>query len=88
MLALPLSVNALEVHSSNALPENCRHIAEIKVGDIAAFGKRSAAEVRGELVKEANDLGGNYLLIDIKRVNHPKSGVYYWGWGTVGQCNK
>jgi hypothetical protein len=84
---LPLGFVAaapLTVQDVNALPENCRVIGEIKVGDIA-WGKSHADVVAG-LKKEAADLGANYLLMDIKRVNNPKQGVYYWGWGTAGVC--
>ena len=73
-----------QVLETDRMPENCRLIGEVKVGDIA-WGKTRDDVVAG-LKKEAADLGGNYLMMDIKRVNHPKSGVYYWGWGTVGHC--
>ncbi len=79
-----LGAAPLTVQDANALPENCRVIGEIKVGDIA-IGKPRADVVAG-LKKEAEDLGANYLLMDIKRVNHPKQGIYYWGWGTAGLC--
>lgn len=79
-----VSAQQLQVLESDRLPENCKLIGEVKVGDIA-WGK-SRTDVVAGLKKEATDLGGNYLLMDIKRVNHPKSGIYYWGWGTVGSC--
>ena len=78
------SAQQLQVLESDRLPENCKLIGEVKVGDIA-WGRPRADVVSG-LRKEATDLGGNYLMMDIKRVNHPKVGVYYWGWGTVGHC--
>lgn len=79
-----LSAEQLQAVESDRLPGNCRLIGEVKVGDIA-WGKARADVVEG-LKKEATGLGGNYVLMDIKRVNHPKAGVYYWGWGTVGHC--
>jgi len=87
-LVLPFSMIAagsLTVQDANSLPEGCRYIGDIKVGDIA-MGNRARADVVAGLKKEAQDLGANYLLMDIKRVNHPKMGVYYWGWGTAGIC--
>ncbi|MBS0619068.1 MAG: hypothetical protein JSR44_12825 [Spirochaetes bacterium] len=74
----------VETHEQDLLPAKCQLIAEIKIGDIA-WGK-SRADVVAEMKKEAAELGGNYVLMDIKRVNHPKMGVYYWGWGKVGNC--
>lgn len=74
----------IKVQSATDLPASCRHIGDVKVGDIAA-GK-SHSEVAEGLEKAAQELGGNYVQTDIKRVNHPKMGVYYWGWGTVGIC--
>jgi len=79
-----ISAAPLKVQYASELPEGCRVIAEIKVGDIA-MGKPKADVLEG-LKKEAEAIGADYLLADIKRVNHPKMGVYYWGWGTAGSC--
>lgn len=80
-----LSAAPLTVQYSETLPENCKLVGEIKVGDIA-WGNRSRSDVVEGLKKEAEGMGANYLLMDIKRVNNPKQGIYYWGWGTAGIC--
>lgn len=87
LLILPASMvfaGSLQVQYVNSLPDGCRQIGEIQVGD-SAWG-RSQADVIQALKTEATALGANYLLIDLKRVNHPKQGVYFYGWGTAGVC--
>lgn len=87
LLILPasmLSAGSLQVQYVNSLPDGCRQIGEIQVGD-PAWG-RSQSEVIEALKSEATALGANYLMIDLKRVNNPKRGVYFYGWGTVGIC--
>lgn len=87
LLILPGSIvfaGSLQVQHVNSLPEGCRQIGEIQVGD-SAWG-RSQSEVIETLKSEAAALGANYLLIDVKRVNNPKRGVYFYGWGTAGVC--
>lgn len=75
----------VKLHEAGALPAGCQFVGEVKVGDIA-IGYRSRSDVLEDVKKEAETLGGNYVLADVKRVNHPKQGVYYWAWGTVGTC--
>lgn len=87
-VALPatmLFASPVQVHEVGALPSGCQVLGEIKVGDIAG-GHRVRGDVMENARKEATTLGGNYVLVDVKRVNNPKQGVYYWGWGTVGLC--
>lgn len=87
LLILPASMafaGTLQVQYNNSLPDGCRQIGEIQVGD-SAWG-RSQSEVIETLKSEATALGANYLLIDLKRVNNPKRGVYFYGWGTAGVC--
>lgn len=86
LLAGPLFAKDLQVQHGSELPPHCRLIGEIKVGDIAMGKPRP--QVESELKTEAAEMGGNYLLMDIKRVNHPKMGIYYWGWGVVGYCSQ
>lgn len=75
----------LQIHEMGSLPKQCEVIGDVKVGDIAG-GYRSRADVVSEMKREAQALGGNYVLIDVQRVNNPKQGIYYWAWGTVGNC--
>jgi hypothetical protein len=81
---MAISAGSFQAHEVGALPDGCRLLGEVKVGDIA-IGKARPDVVAG-LKKEAEDMGGNYVLMDVKRVNNPKQGIYYWGWGTVGLC--
>lgn len=85
LLGTTVFAGGIQVQSATELPANCRYLGDVKVGDIA-LGNRSKAETAEGLEKAAREMGGNYVLTDIKRVNHPKMGVYYWGWGTVGSC--
>lgn len=88
MMLLPatmLFATTVKIAEAGELPTNCQTVGEVKVGDIAA-GHRIRTDVIEEVKREAVTLGGNYVLVDVKRVNHPKQGVYYWGWGTVGLC--
>ena len=87
LLVMPASMvfaGSLQIQHVNSLPEGCRQVGEIQVGD-TAWGK-SQSEVIETLKAEATALGANYLLVDVKRVNNPKRGVYYYGWGTAGVC--
>lgn len=78
------AASSLKIQYTDSLPEGCRQLGEIQVGD-SAWG-RSQTEVVETLKGEAAALGANFLLIDLKRVNNPKRGVYYYGWGTAGIC--
>lgn len=75
----------VEVQHVGALPANCQAVENIKIGD-TAMGFRLRADIVSEARNAAAKLGSNYVLIDVQRINNPKQGVYYWGWGTVGTC--
>lgn len=81
--ALPAA--PVQLQEVGALPNGCQFVSEIKVGDVAG-GYRSRTDVIEDVKKEAGARGGNFVSVDVKRVNNPKQGVYYWAWGTVGSC--
>jgi len=86
MLFVPMVTFAasVETRDANELPLNCQAIGNIQVGDSSSGLSRQ--DVVAELSRESANRGGNYVLMDIQRVNNPKRGVHFWGWGKVGIC--
>jgi len=83
--ATMLFATPVAIHEVGELPSGCQAIGTVKVGD-TAFGYRARTDVFADASKEASTRGGNYVSIDVQRVNNAKQGIYYWGWGTVATC--
>lgn len=80
-----LFATPVQVHEIGELPQGCQALGSVKIGDTAS-GYHQRADIFENARKETSALGGNYVTIDVQRVNNAKRGVYFWGWGTAAIC--